>query len=173
MFLYNIVLYSIRFTFASRHIHSWASFSLWPSHFFLSGAINDCSPLSPSILHTFQPGEAPLPALYLFCLFILSMGFSRQEYWSGLLFPPPGDHMLSELFTMTHLSCVALTSLALSLFELHKPLCLWSHGCDPWRGFFHLGFNIFKVHSLYNIFSTSFLNNIPWHSHATFCLSIH
>ena len=22
----------------------------------------------------------------------LSMGFSRQEYWSGLPFPPPGDH---------------------------------------------------------------------------------
>ena len=21
----------------------------------------------------------------------LSVGFSRQEYWSGLLFPPPGD----------------------------------------------------------------------------------
>ena len=21
----------------------------------------------------------------------LSMGFSQQEYWSGLLFPPPGD----------------------------------------------------------------------------------
>ena len=21
----------------------------------------------------------------------LSMGFSRQEYWSGLLWPPPGD----------------------------------------------------------------------------------
>ena len=21
----------------------------------------------------------------------LSMGFPRQEYWSGLLFPPPGD----------------------------------------------------------------------------------
>ena len=21
----------------------------------------------------------------------LSMGFSRQEYWSGLQFPPPGD----------------------------------------------------------------------------------
>ena len=21
----------------------------------------------------------------------LSMGFSRQEYWTGLLFPPPGD----------------------------------------------------------------------------------
>ena len=22
---------------------------------------------------------------------LLSMGFSRQEYWSGLPFPPPGD----------------------------------------------------------------------------------
>jgi len=22
---------------------------------------------------------------------LLSMGFFRQEYWSGLLFPPPGD----------------------------------------------------------------------------------
>ena len=22
----------------------------------------------------------------------LSLEFSRQEYWSGLLFPPPGDH---------------------------------------------------------------------------------
>ena len=22
----------------------------------------------------------------------MSMGFSRQEYWSWLLFPPPGDH---------------------------------------------------------------------------------
>ena len=25
------------------------------------------------------------------CQAPLSMGFSRQEYWSGLLFPPPGD----------------------------------------------------------------------------------
>ena len=26
------------------------------------------------------------------CQAPLSMGFSRQEYWSGLPFPPPGDH---------------------------------------------------------------------------------
>ena len=32
-----------------------------------------------------------------FCLFILFMGFSRQEYWSGLPFPSPVDHVLSEL----------------------------------------------------------------------------
>ena len=25
------------------------------------------------------------------CQAPLSMGFSRQEYWSGLLWPPPGD----------------------------------------------------------------------------------
>ena len=26
------------------------------------------------------------------CQAPLSMGFSRQEYWNGLPFPPPGDH---------------------------------------------------------------------------------
>ena len=30
-----------------------------------------------------------------FCLLILFMGFSRQEYWSGLPFPSPADHTLS------------------------------------------------------------------------------
>ena len=39
-----------------------------------------------------------------FCLFILFMGFSRQEYWSGLPFPSSVDHVLSELSTMTCLS---------------------------------------------------------------------
>ena len=35
-----------------------------------------------------------------FCLFILFMGFSRQEYWSGLPFPSPVDHIMSDLSTM-------------------------------------------------------------------------
>ena len=34
------------------------------------------------------------------CLFILFIGFSRQEYWSGLPFPSPVDQVLSEFFTM-------------------------------------------------------------------------
>ena len=55
-----------------------------------------------------------------FCLFILFMGFSRQEYWSGLPFPSPVDHILSELSTMTHLSLVALHSMAHSFNELDK-----------------------------------------------------
>ena len=42
-----------------------------------------------------------------FCLFILFMGFSRQEFWSGLPFPSPVDHILSDLSTMTCPSWVA------------------------------------------------------------------
>ena len=42
-----------------------------------------------------------------FWLFILFMGFSRQEYWSGLPFPSPEDHILSDLSTMNYLSWVA------------------------------------------------------------------
>ena len=39
-----------------------------------------------------------------FCLFILFIRFSRQEYWSGLPFPSPGHHVFSEVSTMTCLS---------------------------------------------------------------------
>ena len=55
-----------------------------------------------------------------FCLFILFMGFSRQEYWSGLPFPSPVNHILSELFTVTRLSWVALHGMAPSFTELDK-----------------------------------------------------
>ena len=76
-----------------------------------------------------------------FCLFILFMGFSRQEYWSGLPFPSPVDHALSELSTMTRLSLVALHSMAHSFTELDKAviqvisldsfLWLWFHSVCP------------------------------------------
>ena len=55
-----------------------------------------------------------------FCLFILSMGFSRQAYWSGLPFPSPVDHVLSELSTMTLLSWVAPHGMAHSSIQLDK-----------------------------------------------------
>ena len=54
---------------------------------------------------------------------ILSMAFSRQEYWSGLPFPPPVDHVLSELFIMTCPSWVALHSMTPRFTELCKALC--------------------------------------------------
>ena len=59
-----------------------------------------------------------------FCLFILFMGFSRQEYWSGLPFPSPVDHILSELSIMTHPSWVALRGMAYSIIELDKAVVL-------------------------------------------------
>ena len=43
-----------------------------------------------------------------FSLFMLFMGFSGQEHWSGLPFPSPMEHILSELSTMTRLYWVAL-----------------------------------------------------------------
>ena len=52
-----------------------------------------------------------------FCRFILFMGFSRQEYWSGLPFLSP---VLSEVSTMTHPSWVALHSIAHTFIELDK-----------------------------------------------------
>ena len=55
-----------------------------------------------------------------FCLFILFMGFSRQEYWSGLSFPSPVDHILSELSTMTRPAGMALHGMAHSFIELDK-----------------------------------------------------
>ena len=79
-----------------------------------------------------------------FCLFILFMGFSREEYWSGLPFPSPVSHVLSELSTMTLLSWVALHGMAPSFTELDKAvvhvirlvrfLWLWFSVCLPSDG---------------------------------------
>ena len=76
-----------------------------------------------------------------FCLFILIMGFSRQEHWSSLPFPSPVDHVLSELSTMTHQSWVALQGMSHSFIELDKAvvrvirlasfLWLWFSVCLP------------------------------------------
>ena len=79
-----------------------------------------------------------------FGLFILFIGFSRQEYWSGLPFPSPVNHILSELSTMTRPSWVALHSMAHSFTELDKAvvyvirlvsfLWLWFSFCLPSDG---------------------------------------
>ena len=36
----------------------------------------------------------------------LSMGFPRQEYWSGLPFPPPGNCPNPGIERVSHISCV-------------------------------------------------------------------
>ena len=69
-------------------------------------------------------------------LFILFMGFSRQEYQSGLPFPSPGGHILSELSTMTHQFWVALHGMAHSFIVRQG---LWSMWLD-WLVFCDCGF---------------------------------
>ena len=79
-----------------------------------------------------------------FCLFILFMGFSRQEYWSGLPFFSPVDHILSDLSTMTHPSWVAPRAW-LSFIELDKAVVLvWLH----WLVFCEYGFSVLPSDAL-------------------------
>ena len=78
------------------------------------------------------------------CLFILFMGFSRKQYWSGLPLLSSVDHILSELSTMTRPSWVALHGMAHSFIELDKAavhvislisfLGLWYSFCLPSEG---------------------------------------
>ena len=97
------------------HPH-WAPFLLGPSLLILSGAISLLFPSS--ILDTYQPGGSS-SIVISFCLFILFMGFFRQEYWSSLPFPlqwttfcqnsPPWPVWDVALHSMVH-----------SFLELHK-----------------------------------------------------
>ena len=91
----------------------------WASSFFLELLLHS----SPVAYWTPTNWEVPLSVSYL-CLFMLFMGFPRQEYWSGLPFPSAVDHVLSELSTMTHSSWVALHGLAHSFIWIRQ-------GCGP------------------------------------------
>ena len=64
----------------------------------------------------------PLPVLYLFVFLYGSRGSHGKYMGVILLFPPPGDHVLSELSTVTCASWVPLHNTAHSFTELHKPL---------------------------------------------------
>ena len=66
--------------------------------------------------------------ILLFCLFILFMGFSRQEFWSSVTFPSPVDHDYC-LFSLCliHLYCalinwVFFSSLVLDVLETRHQL---------------------------------------------------
>ena len=45
------------------------------------------------------------------------------EWWSGLPFYLPVDHVFSQFFTVTHPTWMALHGMAHSFIELPKPLC--------------------------------------------------
>ena len=140
---YEILLFTASdFTSVTSHIHSWVLILLCSRCLFiLSGVISPL--LFSSILGTYEPGKFIFQCP-IFCLFILFMAFSRQEYWSGLAFLSPVDHILSEFSTITCLSWVALHGMAHSFIELDKAvlhvislisfLWLWFSICLPSEG---------------------------------------
>ena len=117
-FLCNIALYSSDLAFITSHIHNWVLFWLWFHPFIISPVI------SSSILGTYRPGEFIFQCP-IFLPFHTVLGFSRQGYWSGLPFPFPVDHILSDLSTMTRPSWVAPHAW-LNFTELDKLWSMWS-----------------------------------------------
>ena len=71
-----------------------------------------------------------------FCLFILFMGFSRQEYWSGLPFPSPVNHVFSEFSTMSILLGWPSMAWLIASWSYTR---LWSI-CSFWLAFCDCGF---------------------------------
>ena len=94
---------------STSHIRNWALFSLWLLLFILSGII---SPLfSSSILGTYRHEEF-IFQYHIFWPFHIIHGVLKARIRSGLPFPSPLDHVLSELSTMTHPSWVAIHGMA-------------------------------------------------------------
>jgi len=86
------------FTFTTRCIHNWESLLLWPRFFvFLVLLLCSCPVAfwTPSDLGGGEGGGL-ISGVVMFCLFILFMDFSGQEYWSGLPFPPPNKYTVIE-----------------------------------------------------------------------------
>ena len=115
---------------------------LWLHLLFLSQVISLF--FSNSTLDTYCPLRSSSFSIISFCLFILLKGFSRQEYWSGLPLPSPVDSILSELFTLTLPSWLALHGMSHSFIEIDKAvvhvinlinfLWLWFSFCLPFDG---------------------------------------
>ena len=93
---YAVLLFTASdFASITSHFHNWMLFLLWLCLFILSGVTS--SLISSSILDTYQPGEFIFQC-HTFLPFHTRgfMGISWQEYWSGLPFPSPVDHILSN-----------------------------------------------------------------------------
>ena len=66
----------------------------------------------------------------------LSMGFSRQKYWSGLWCPPPGYLPNSEIKPMSSALAVSFFTTGLPWWLRQWSVCLqWGRtGFNPWVG---------------------------------------
>ena len=63
-----------------------------------------------------------------------SMGFSRQEYWSGLLYPPPGD-LLNPGIKPILLCLLHEQTGSLPLVPPGKPVKGWQQTGEKWGGY--------------------------------------
>ena len=117
---------ALDFASTSRHFHNWASFLLQPKCFILSAIALHSSPVAywrPSNLEDSSSG------IISFCLFILFMGFSWQEYWISFPFPPPVNHVLSysALWPIClEWPCMACLIASLSYADPFTMIRLWS-----------------------------------------------
>ena len=74
-----------------QHLHWWAEpLSSCPSHSASRWGGGSSEETRPCMTHPSPKGSSSSPWT-MARLVPLSMGFSKQEYWSGLLFPSPGD----------------------------------------------------------------------------------
>ena len=94
-------------------------FLLWPNLFILSVAIS--SPFPCSILDTFR-SRGHIFQCHVFLPFHSVHGVLEARILEWFAIPPPVDHVLLELSTVTSPSWLALHGMAHSFVELHKPL---------------------------------------------------
>ena len=114
------------------------------------------------------------------CQAPLPIGFSRQEYWSGLPCPPPGES--SRPRDRTRISCLLhllhWQACSLLLAPPGKPICtnikivfyyglLWSYFSSQWQG------TIFLRFFWCGPFLMSLLNLLQYHSCFMFWFSGH
>ena len=92
---------------------------LWFHLVILSGVISLL--ISSSILGTYRPGEVIFQCPILLPFHTVH-GVLKARTLSGLPFPSPMEHILSELSTMTRPSWVALQGMAHSFIELDKAM---------------------------------------------------
>ena len=70
------------------------------------------------------------------CQAPLSMGFPRQEYWSGLPFPPPGDLPDTGVEPASHVSCASCIGRQIlyhcTLWEAHRSFIFLDKCISRW-----------------------------------------
>ena len=108
--------------FDTSHIHNYHfHFGLGNSFLLMLLVIALCSP---QVIYWISSNLGVLIFQHhiIFFLFILSMAFSRQEYWVGWPFPCPRPHFVRNLHYDPS-TLVTLPSMAHGFIELCKPLC--------------------------------------------------